>query len=278
LFQILIIAALSGIIGTGIGGAVGTLLRPRTDTGAGITLAFASGIMTGLVFFSIVPESLELAGIPVFVIALLAGGAAAFVSNRALDLSSGTPHSHMPDIHPHGTGGGGGEEGGSVCAGGGDAGHRNFAKSKTGKGNTAFILAAAIALHNLPEGLALGSGAELDIKLGIVWGILIALHNIPIGFAIGIASVTEGKSRLIGILSAVASGIPMVVGATIGALIGDAGEIFLGAVFAFSGGALLYVDFCEIIPQVIRGGKNIRTGFFILLGIITTLITVYLLH
>jgi ZIP family zinc transporter len=215
--------------------------------------------MTGLVFFSIIPESLELAGIPVFAAALLAGGVLAFVSNRALDKSSGSPHSHMPDMHPH------------------DKEAGTGTKTPSNK-NTALMLAAAIALHNLPEGLALGSGAELDMRLGIVFAVLIALHNIPIGFAIGIASVTEGKSRLRGILSAVASGIPMVIGAGVGAAIGDAGAIFLGAVFAFSGGALLYVDFCEIIPQVIRGGKNIRTGFFILLGIITTLLTVYLLH
>jgi ZIP family zinc transporter len=264
LFQILIIAALSGVIGTGIGGAAGTFCRPRTGAGAGIALAFASGIMTGLVFFSIIPESLELAGIPVFCAALLAGGLLAFVSNLALDRSSGTPHSHLPDYHPHeadaGTGSG-------IRAG----------KSKH-SGNTAFILASAIALHNLPDGLALGSGAELDLKLGIIWAVLIALHNIPIGLAIGITSVAEGKSRLRGILSASVSGLPMVIGAAIGAAVGNAGELFLGAVFAVSGGALLYVDFCEIIPQVIRGGKNIRTGFVILLGIITTLLTVYLLH
>jgi ZIP family zinc transporter len=237
--------------------------------------------MTGIVFFSIVPESMELAVVPVFAVALLAGGVLAFVSNRALDRSSGVPHSHLPDLHPHDTVGERDSDGRLQAGGVLLTGKSPDAKSSSGlkgTGNTAFILASAIALHNLPEGLALGSGAELDMRLGIIFAVLIALHNIPIGFAIGVASVAEGKSKRRGILSAFASGIPMVVGAGIGAAIGDAGDLFLGAVFAFSGGALLYVDFCEIIPQVIRDGKNVRTGFFILLGIVTTLLTVYLLH
>jgi len=264
MLKILLISALAGVVGTGLGGAAGALYKPRSNAGTGLMLSFASGIMAGLVFFSIIPESLELAGVWIVVAALAIGAALAFFANHILDHASGTPHSHIPQASS--------EPPGTELSGRGSA-----AALDTDR-NTTLFLAAAIALHNFPEGLALGSGAELDIRLGVVWAVLITLHNIPVGIAIGVSSVAEGKSRPRGLLTAMLSGVPMVIGTAIGAAFGNAGSLFLGAVFAVSGGALLYVDFCEIIPQVIRSGKNIRTGFVILIGALTTLLTVYLLE
>ncbi|MDR0850878.1 MAG: ZIP family metal transporter [Clostridiales Family XIII bacterium] len=258
--EILFIATLSGVVGTGLGGGIGALVGSRWGNESSKILSFAAGVMIGLVFFSIIPESLELIHVWLVVLLLCAGAALTFAVNYLLDAVSGTPHSHIPGIsHSHDS----------------DSSVRKTDKSKR---TASLFLSAAIALHNLPEGLALGSGAKLNIGLGIVWAILITLHNIPIGLAIGAASAAEGKSILRGVLIAACSGIPMVIGAGIGIAVGSAGDLFLGAVFAVSGGALLYVDFCEIIPQVIRGGHNVKTGFCILIGAVTTLLAVYLLH
>ena len=111
------------------------------------------------------------------------------------------------------------------------------------------LLAMGIAVHNLPEGLALGSGIVSVSSFGTGLAALLFVHNIPEGMGLAIplklGGVPYGKIFLVAVLAA----LPMAVGALIGALLGNVSETFLGASVSFGGGAMLFLTLSELLPQ-----------------------------
>jgi ZIP family zinc transporter len=134
------------------------------------------------------------------------------------------------------------------------------------------LMFAAIGLHNIPEGMAIGSGSSHDVQLGLLLAVIIALHNIPEGMAIASPLVAGGmKHRTIILLTAL-SGAPTVIGGIIGALLGAISDTIIALSLSAAGGAMLYVVFGEIIPQSIIMIKNRLVTLSALFGIIIGLV------
>ncbi|MCT4619003.1 MAG: ZIP family metal transporter [Marinisporobacter sp.] len=122
------------------------------------------------------------------------------------------------------------------------------------KGNTDFLktgilLGIGVALHNFPEGLAIGSGFIAGNHLGIGISIVIALHNMPEGISMAAPMRAGGVSSFKSFFYASMAGIPMGAGAFVGAVLGGISEAFIAFCLSCAGGTMLYITCEELIPK-----------------------------
>ena len=140
-------------------------------------------------------------------------------------------------------------------------------------------MACALALHNVPEGMTIGAAyASNNGALGgaaIVLAILIGLHNIPEGMAVSVPLISGGMPKWKAVLVTASSGIPTIVGAVLGYMIGDIGAMGLALSLGFASGAMLYVVFGEILPQAILMYHSKLPAFFAILGILAGMLIIF---
>ena len=144
------------------------------------------------------------------------------------------------------------------------------------------IMAAAIALHNIPEGMVIGSSFaktadELILnRAGITMAIVIGLHNIPEGMAVAVPLISGGMPKWKAVMITAITGAPTIIGALLGYYIGVLGPVALALALSFASGAMLYVVFAELIPESILMWKSKLPAMAILIGIVTGLIIIYI--
>jgi ZIP family zinc transporter len=136
------------------------------------------------------------------------------------------------------------------------------------------LLIAAITIHNLPEGLAVGLGfGRGDLGRAIVLALGIGIQNIPEGLAIALPlrrdGMSRGKALWYGQLSAIIEPVAAVAGALFVGISAQA----LPYGLAFAAGAMLYVVVEELLPETTRSGNvDIATvGFILGFGIMMAL-------
>ena len=115
------------------------------------------------------------------------------------------------------------------------------------------LLAIALGIHNLPEGMAVGlSFMGGDPRLG--WGTMLAIgvQNIPEGLAVAALLASLGWSRTRCAAGALATGLIEPVGAAFGVAIAGASAAVLPYALGFAAGAMLFVVAAEIIPHTRR--------------------------
>ncbi|MDP4108475.1 MAG: ZIP family metal transporter [Bacillota bacterium] len=132
-------------------------------------------------------------------------------------------------------------------------------------------MAFSIALHNFPEGLAIGSAFESNAKLGFTIFIAIMLHNIPEGVGLSVPLKYGGASAAKTVLTAALAGVPMGIGAFIGVVAGVS-DFFVSVCLAFAAGAMLYVVLIDMLPQSQKLSGERSTAFFSVLGVISGVI------
>lgn len=137
-----------------------------------------------------------------------------------------------------------------------------------------WLFVFAIALHNLPEGLAVGAGfGGDDLSDGVALAIGIGLQNMPEGLVVAIALMSLGYSRLHTFGITLLTGLVQPLGGLLGALMVSLVDLLLPLVLAFAAGAMLFVISHEIIPESHRQDNKGRatlgvlTGFIVMLGI-----------
>lgn len=211
-------ATLASVAGTGIGGLAGCFGGNIKGILPAV-LGFASGLMTAIVCFGLMPEAVEAYGVSTALIGMAAGIAAVWLAS-----------SFLP-----------GEQGGLE--------------------RTSFLVLGAIALHNFPEGLAIGSGWAVVPALGAKLALVIGLHDFPEGMAIT-APMAAARSRppLKQALLATLTGIPTGLGAVLGVWLGRASPMWMALCLGFSAGAMLYVTTGEMAPRLheARGGGGLK--------------------
>jgi ZIP family zinc transporter len=133
------------------------------------------------------------------------------------------------------------------------------------------LLIFALALHNLPEGLAVGVGFGGDARDGVTLAIGIGLQNMPEGLIVAIGMLVLGYRRLTAFLVATATGLIQPVGGLIGAAAVSFSEMLLPWGLAFAAGAMLFVISHEIIPASHRHGHQARATGGLFIGFLTLL-------
>lgn len=129
---------------------------------------------------------------------------------------------------------------------------------------TGILLVLSIALHNFPEGLALGSSLMYDLELGKLIALAMLLHNIPEGITIAIPLSLNKTRKSTIFLYALLAEIPMGLGTFIGAYMGTISETVVSLCLAMAGGIMLYITCDELIPT----GKALHKGRASSLGLI----------
>lgn len=132
-----------------------------------------------------------------------------------------------------------------------------------------WLFVFAIALHNLPEGLAVGvgfAGSELSDALALAIGI--GLQNMPEGLIVAVALLSLGYSRAASFGVALLTGFVEPVGGLIGVSVVTLVDALLPWGLAFAAGAMLFVISHEIIPESHRRGHEGKATFGVLLGFV----------
>ena len=224
---------------TVVGALIGFIFRKLSHKFSDIVLSFAAGVMMAAAVLGLILPSLDYGGNW----GLLITCAGIFVGALCLNLVDKlVPHLHNmvgADIEPH----------------------------QNGQLSKVILFVTAIAIHNLPEGIAAGVSFGTDDPtqaLLIAGGI--ALQNIPEGLVvIGpmlAAGVPPRRTFIIGMLT----GLVEVVGTLIGYFAVSVASVILPFALAFAGGTMLYVISDEMIPETHAHGNERGATYALLVG------------
>lgn len=269
------VTALAGIGGTGLGGIIGALFKKDSDKTASLLLSFAAGVMVAIVCFDLIVSALETkTGVYTISAGISAGVGVVYLLNLFIDKITNHEVSHIDKSHPETA-----DDLDEIIHSNHLSVHINKHDNKLSLFVAGVIMACAIALHNLPEGMTIG--ASFANTNGVMQGsalvlaILIGLHNIPEGMAIAVPLINGGVKRRMAILVTALAGAPTILGAIVGYWLGDIGPLGLALSLSFASGAMLYVVFGEILPQSILMYRSKLPAFFVIIGILTGLLVIH---
>ncbi len=131
---------------------------------------------------------------------------------------------------------------------------------------TGIIVSIGLAIHNFPEGLAIGSGFESSISLGLSLAIAICLHDIPEGISMAVPMKNGGMSKSKVIFYVILSGITTGIGAFFGAIIGSISKTIISICLSFAAGAMLYIVSGELVPESNKLYKGRMTAIGNIIG------------
>lgn len=129
----------------------------------------------------------------------------------------------------------------------------------------------AIALHNLPEGLAVGVGFGGEVSDGVALAIGIGLQNMPEGLVVAIALLALGYTKKAAFGVTLLTGLVQPLGGLIGAGAVSLVTALMPWALAFAAGAMLFVISHEIIPESHRAGHEGKATFGVLVGFVVML-------
>ena len=239
--QVVLLTALGVGGATVIGALLGFVFKKTSHKFNDIVLSFAAGVMLAAAVFGLVLESLEYGGkysIIVTVIGVFFGAVCVNLIDKLV------PHLHKltgtdQESHP----------------------------SKTEQLNKVLLFVIAIAIHNLPEGIAAGVGfgtGNTGEALTIAGGI--ALQNIPEGMVIIAPMLASGMKKGRTFVIALMTGVVEVIGTLLGYFAVSISTAILPFALAFAGGTMLYVISDEMIPETHAHGSERGATYSLLLG------------
>ena len=272
---LLLTTALAGIGGTGLGGLIGALLQKDSNKTVSLLLSFAAGVMLSVVCCDLVMEAVETqVGIGYVVLAIALGVAVTFLLNHLIDRKTNPEVPHIDENHPKTA-----DDLDELIHS--DHLRHHYAKKdgKLGLFVAGVVMASAIALHNVPEGMTIGASyASNDGAMGnaaLVLAVLIGLHNIPEGMAVSVPLISGGMARWKAVLITASTGIPTMMGALLGYILGEIGPMGLTMSLGFASGAMLYVVFGEILPQSYLMYHSKLPAFSAIAGILAGLLVIF---
>ena len=240
----------------GVGGAtifgslIGFAFKKISHKFSDIVLSFAAGVMLAAAVLGLVLPSLEYGGqwgLLITVAGIFAGAVCLNLIDKLV------PHLHKmvgPDLEEH----------------------RNADLNKV------LLFVAAIAIHNLPEGIAAGVGfGSGDTAQALLIAGGIALQNIPEGMVIIGPMLAAGVSPKKTFLCALATGLVEVVGTLVGYFAVHVASFILPFALAFAGGTMLYVISDEMIPETHAHGGQRGATYALLVGFCVMLLSDVLL-
>ena len=230
---------------TVVGAALGFLFKKISHAFSDVVLAFAAGVMLAAAVVGLILPSLEYGGqLPILVTV-----AGIFCGALCLNLMDRlVPHLHRlagvdQETHP----------------------------TQTAQLNKVLLFVLAIAIHNLPEGMAVGvvlagflaGDPTITLASVVALSLGIAIQNFPEGAIISMPLRAEGMKKSRAFLGGVLSGIVEPIGAALTILAARLIVPALPYLLSFAAGAMLYVVVEELIPEMSQGEhSNIGTVFF----------------
>ena len=280
IWSIIGVTALAGMGGTGMGGLVSCLFKKDSSKTVSLLLSFAAGVMTAVVCFDLLTDALYTQGPAPAVFPVAAGVAAGYVViallNAWIDRDTDHEVAHIDESHPRTA-----DSLEELTHANHLHEHRTGRQPRSGLFLAGLVMAAAIALHNVPEGMVIGAsfaGAEGEVLLdrgGLTMAIVIGLHNIPEGMAVAVPLISGGMPKWRSVLVTALTGFPTVLGAVLGYTLGTLGSMALTLSLSFASGAMLYVVFGELLPESILMWRSKAPAAAAVIGMMTGLVIIY---
>lgn len=198
-----------------------------------LLLGFAGGVMMSVIVLDLIPSALEYGSILTTAFGFLLGLIFMLGLDILIPFLPGLSNAAATDQHSH--------------------------YLKMG-----YLIAIGIALHDLPEGIAIAVGYSAKESLGVLIALSIGLHNIPEGMATAAPLVMGGKSKWAIILTCLLISIFTPFGAYLGLLLVSISNHFICLLLALAGGAMAFIVRNELMPESYRRHPNFaRLGFII---------------
>lgn len=248
--KIVLLTALGVGAATLVGSLIGFMFKNISHKFSDIVLSFAAGVMLAASVLGLIIPSVEYGrkyGIIITVIGIFVGALCLNLIDKIVP-------------HLHGLIGSDSEK------------HNNSNLNKV------LLFVTAIAIHNLPEGIAAGVGfGSGDNTQALIIAGGIALQNIPEGMVIIGPMLSAGVSQKKTFICALITGLVEVVGTLIGYFAVSVASFILPFALAFAGGTMLYVISDEMIPETHAHGSERGATYSLLVGFCVILITDVLL-
>ncbi|MBQ6600678.1 MAG: ZIP family metal transporter [Clostridia bacterium] len=233
-----------------IGSLLGFIFKKVSHKFSDIVLSFAAGVMLAAAVLGLIVPSLEYGGKYAIIITVVGIFAGALCLNLIDKL---VPHLHR-------------------LAGTDKESHNNKSLDKV------LLFVCAIAIHNLPEGIAAGVGfGSGDTAQALIIAGGIALQNIPEGMVIIGPMLAAGVTPRKTFIAAMITGLVEVIGTLIGYFAVSVASAILPFALAFAGGTMLYVISDEMIPETHAHGSERGATYALLVGFCVMLVTDFLL-
>ena len=238
----IVTTALAGVVGTGLGGLVGAMLQKDSNRTVSLLLSFAGGVMLSVVCFDLVTEAIETnVGILVVIGAIAFGVTVTYLLNYLIDQKTNPEVPHIDENHP-----------------------------KTADDLDELIHSNHWEQHHANRENKLGL-----FVAGVVMACAIALHNVPEGMAVSVPLISGGMPKWKAVLITASTGIPTILGALLGYLLGEIGPMGLTMSLGFASGAMLYVVFGEILPQSILMYHSKLPAFSTIVGMLVGMLIIF---
>lgn len=238
-----LISAVAGLA-TGVGGVIALIGRDLSMRAYDALLGFAAGVMVAIATLGLIHEGVTQGGTPIGLAGVGIGALALFALDRWL------PHEHgrLP------------------------ANSSNPLAYRRG-----LLLFSAMTLHNIPEGLGIGTSYAAQPRLGLLLAVAVALHNIPEGIALAAPFRASGLGALPCLGWTLGSGLVEPVGAVVGVVLASQVAPLLPFSLALAGGAMLYVVSDELIPESHSHGYEHEATLGFIVGFLLLLALMQLL-
>jgi ZIP family zinc transporter len=215
---------------------VGSVVNSNRYNFVAMMYEIAAGMMTGIVCFEMLPESVDISNVYLTI----------FYSFIGIILTL------LLDIYLN-----------------------KYNKKKQKLINTmAFIIIIAMSIHNIIEGVAIGSSFVYSVSLGITILIANTIHDIPETLVIGIAINKEKNTVKKRIMKSILLALPTAIGSVIGSIIGSISDTYVAISLSVSGGCMLYIVACDLIPSSKEISKNKLVYLTYIIGILIGLFVI----
>lgn len=279
---VVVITAIAGVGGTGLGGLIGALFKSDSEKAVSLLLSFAAGVMLSVVCFDLLSDAVgqrpDSAWHVLMVVGMvLLGYGIIYLLNFFIDKSTNHEVSHIDKDHPKTA-----DQLSELI----HSDHYEEHKKKNTMSSLligGLVMACAIALHNMPEGMVIGtscaseSPAELaGFSSGMILAVVIGLHNIPEGMSVSVPLIAGGMPKARAVLLTAVTGAPTIIGALIGYSLGALGSVSLALSLSFASGAMLYVVFGELLPEAILMWRSKLPALGMLVGLLVGMIMIFI--
>lgn len=229
------------------GSLVGAIAKLKSDKQQGGFLGFAAGIMIAASVWSLIIPAFDVPPTTKGIIVATAGFLLG--CGLMLFLDKLVPHQHMEESEPEG---------------------RPSGLSRP------MLLVMAVALHNIPEGLALGVvlagvlNGDIGERAALAFGAGLALQNLPEGMAVTVpmkqSGFTSAKCVGWGSLASLAEPVSAVIGLGISMILTDFGSLTMPVLLSMAAGAMLFIVVEELIPASQKTSDSHSATYGFLLG------------
>lgn len=236
-------------IATTIGSVIGIFYKEPTPRYMAFTMGFSAGVMILVSFVDLLQQGIKTIGFTYGNIAFFAGMGIMYLIDVLI------PHDYIMEEHNHSP--------------------KEYRLKKT-----SLFVAAGIAIHNFPEGMATFAGAMQNINVGIAIAAAIALHNIPEGIAVSVPVYAATKNAKKAFLWSFLSGISEPLGAFIAGviLLPFLNDIVIGFMLASVAGLMVFIAFDELLPISHSYGNEHMSIIGVMSGMIVMAISLMMLQ